>query len=109
MRLKAFSICSILFLFTFFTGKGQDPHGSMINICTETAPMMVPVRHVQPVAQGSKDVRTQHFGLSGGGKSEENKKERLAAAVQALSDHLKGVGVMFWLPPFRTQQDPRKS
>ena len=32
---------------------------------------MVPVRHVQPVAQCSKDVRTKQFSLSGGGKSEE--------------------------------------
>ena len=58
----------------FFTGRGQDPHGSMINIGTETAPKMVPVRHVQPVAQGSKDVRTKHFGLMGGGKSDESRK-----------------------------------
>ena len=30
----------------FFTGKGQDPHGSMINVGSEAQPRMIPVSHV---------------------------------------------------------------
>ena len=40
----------------FFSGKGQDPHGSMTNLGSEDRPQMVPVSHVQPVAAASAAV-----------------------------------------------------
>ena len=65
--------------------KKEDPHGSMINLGTETQPRMVPVRHVQPVTQGSKGVSIPRS-LLGGVKGEDATKERLAKAVQLLAD-----------------------
>ena len=84
-----------------------DPHGTMINIGTETAPRMVPVRHVQPVAKASATVKIPQS-LLGGVKQEDAKRQRLAEAVNALAEHLKTVGTMYWMPPFRTQRDPKK-
>ena len=57
----------------FFSGKGQDPHGSMINIGSEALPRMIPVSHVQPVAKASAAARIPSE-LMGGVKMEDAKK-----------------------------------
>ena len=75
----------------------------MINIGTETAPKMIPVRHVQPVAQGSGNIRTDQMTQ---GKGQAAKRERLGAAVAALAEHLETQGEMFWWPPFKQQKNP---
>ena len=82
----------------FFTGKGKDPHGSMINIGSEAQPRMIPVSHVQPVAKASASVRIPEK-LMGGVKLEDAKKARLAATVDALVAHLQNVGQMTWRHP----------
>ena len=90
----------------FYSGKGQDEHGSMINLGSEAQPKMIPVSHVTPVAKASASVRIPEK-LLGGVKLEDAKKTRLAEAVNLLVTHLREVQQMTWRHPMPPRRNPR--
>ena len=79
-----------------YTAEGtEDPRGSLVNLGSQSAPALVPVRHVQAIDKDTRQGKIpQH--LLGGKKGFDARKERLQQVANELAQQLKRVPYMFW-------------